>query len=150
MKHGSMSNAQAISGREDVSRFVIHLTRNDKMDFQNGSTARNNLCENHPEWNDSYRPATLPATVRGFDWIDAVDAATIPLAFDLRATRHREMVQEVGQRVSGNPRRTSPDAPWLLHMWMRRQRIVISVIATNTADGRHLRRLLKLPPSKTF
>jgi hypothetical protein len=85
-----------------------------------------------------------------FDWVDAVDAATIPLAFDLRATRHRETVQEVGQRVSGNPRRSSPDAPWLLHMWMRRQIIVISVIATNTADGRHLRRLLKLPPSKTF
>jgi hypothetical protein len=33
-----------------------------------------------------------------FDWIDIVDAATIPLAFDLRATRHRQMIEQVRQR----------------------------------------------------
>lgn len=30
-------------GREDLSRFVIHLTRNDKRDFSNGGTARENF-----------------------------------------------------------------------------------------------------------
>jgi hypothetical protein len=34
-----------------------------------------------------------------FDWIDIVDAAPIPLAFDLRATRHRQMIEQVRQRV---------------------------------------------------
>jgi hypothetical protein len=68
-------------------------------------------------------------------------------------------VSEKQQRAYQLPQATGIDALGkvglptqikLLHMWMRRQIIVISVIATNTADGRHLRRLLKLPPSKTF
>ena len=29
-----------------------------------------------------------------FDWIDIVDAAPIPLAFDPRAPRHRQMIEE--------------------------------------------------------
>jgi hypothetical protein len=32
-------------------------------------------------------------------WVDKVDAAPIPLAFDLRATRHRQMIEQVRQRV---------------------------------------------------
>ena len=28
-----------------------------------------------------------------FDWLDIVDAAPIPLAFDLRATPHRQMIE---------------------------------------------------------
>jgi hypothetical protein len=28
------------------------------------------------------------------DWVDIVDAAPIPLAFDLRATRHRQMIEQ--------------------------------------------------------
>ena len=42
--------------------------------------------------------AGLPAFVP-FNWIDIVDAAPIPLAFDLRATRHRQMIEQVRQRV---------------------------------------------------
>jgi hypothetical protein len=40
-----MSSADALAGREDVSRFVIHLTRNDKQDFSNGGSARNNFLK---------------------------------------------------------------------------------------------------------
>jgi hypothetical protein len=51
------------------------------------------------------RPVT--ATQRGYgclpfapvDWVSIVDAAPIPLAFDLRATRHRQMIEQVRQRV---------------------------------------------------
>ena len=32
-------------------------------------------------------------------WVDIVDSAPIPLAFDLRATRHRQMIEQVRQRV---------------------------------------------------
>jgi hypothetical protein len=31
------------------------------------------------------------------DWADIVDAATIPLAFDRLATRHRQMIEQGGQ-----------------------------------------------------
>jgi hypothetical protein len=40
-----MSSADALAGREDVSRFVIHLTRNDKQDFRNGGSARKNFLK---------------------------------------------------------------------------------------------------------
>jgi hypothetical protein len=40
-----MSRGTALDGREDVSRFVIHLTRNDKADFENGGTARGNFIK---------------------------------------------------------------------------------------------------------
>jgi hypothetical protein len=40
-----MNSAEAIAGREDVSRFVVHLTRNDKGDFTNGRSARNNFLD---------------------------------------------------------------------------------------------------------
>jgi hypothetical protein len=40
-----MSSADALAGREDVSRFVIHLTRNDKQDFSNGGSARKNFLK---------------------------------------------------------------------------------------------------------
>ncbi len=33
----------ATRGREDVSRFIVHLTRDDRKTFKNGSTARDNL-----------------------------------------------------------------------------------------------------------
>jgi len=33
----------ALSGREDVSRFMVHLTRNNKRDHDDGGTARENL-----------------------------------------------------------------------------------------------------------
>lgn len=38
-----MSREEALSGREDVSRFIIHLTRNDQNDFSDGATARHNF-----------------------------------------------------------------------------------------------------------
>jgi hypothetical protein len=38
-----MSREFAISGREDVSRFIVHLTRNDKGDFEDGAAARKNF-----------------------------------------------------------------------------------------------------------
>src|SRR5580704_12766957 len=40
-----MSSADALAGREDVSRFVIHLTRNDKQDFRDGGSARKNFVQ---------------------------------------------------------------------------------------------------------
>ncbi len=33
----------AVKGREDISRFVIHLTRDDTSDFSNGGSARENF-----------------------------------------------------------------------------------------------------------
>ena len=33
----------AIGNREDVSQFVVHLTRDDKKDFTNGDTTKRNL-----------------------------------------------------------------------------------------------------------
>jgi Histidine kinase-, DNA gyrase B-, and HSP90-like ATPase len=47
----------------------------------------------------SKRLARLPATVRAFDWVDIVYAAPIPLAFDLRATRRCQMIEQVRQWV---------------------------------------------------
>jgi hypothetical protein len=38
-----MSTDQAISGREDISRFIVHLTRDDRDDFSDGASARRNL-----------------------------------------------------------------------------------------------------------
>lgn len=38
-----MSKEQAVSGREDVSRFIVHLTRDDRDDFPDGASARTNL-----------------------------------------------------------------------------------------------------------
>ncbi len=40
-----MSNAKsnAIKGREDISRFVVHLTRDDTSDFTDGGTAEDNF-----------------------------------------------------------------------------------------------------------
>lgn len=38
-----MSREEAIAGREDVSQFIIHLTRNDKADFKDGGTAEQNF-----------------------------------------------------------------------------------------------------------
>ena len=38
-----MSKEIALSGREDVSRFMVHLTRDDRKDYKNGATARKNL-----------------------------------------------------------------------------------------------------------
>ena len=43
--------------------------------------------------------ACLPATVPAFDWVDIVHAAPIPLAFDLRATRRCQMIEQVRQWV---------------------------------------------------
>ena len=40
-----MSRSEAIAGREDVSRFVVHLTRNDRGDFSNGRSARDNFLD---------------------------------------------------------------------------------------------------------
>lgn len=40
-----MSREDAIAGREDVSRFIVHLTRNDKIDFTNGATAKENFLD---------------------------------------------------------------------------------------------------------
>jgi hypothetical protein len=38
-----MSREIALSGREDVSRFMVHLTRDDREDYPQGGTARANL-----------------------------------------------------------------------------------------------------------
>jgi hypothetical protein len=38
-----MSREIALSGREDVSRFMVHLTRDDRDDRDDGATARTNL-----------------------------------------------------------------------------------------------------------
>jgi hypothetical protein len=38
-----MSKAIALSGREDVSRFVVHLTRDDREQYSNGGSAKANL-----------------------------------------------------------------------------------------------------------
>ncbi|MGL4260589.1 MAG: abortive infection system antitoxin AbiGi family protein [Afipia sp.] len=38
-----MATHIALSGREDVSRFMVHLTRNNKRDYDDGGTARENL-----------------------------------------------------------------------------------------------------------
>lgn len=55
-----MSSAEAIAGREDVSRFVVHLTRNDKDDFSNGRTARSNFLRIMTERRiRSYQPHCL-------------------------------------------------------------------------------------------
>ena len=34
---------RAVEGRGDLSRFVIHLTRDDRNDFENGDTAEENF-----------------------------------------------------------------------------------------------------------
>jgi hypothetical protein len=39
----TMSREIALSGREDVSRFMVHLTRDDREDYSHGGTARANL-----------------------------------------------------------------------------------------------------------
>lgn len=39
-----MPTKEALRGREDVSRFLIHLTRDDRKDNKNGRTARRNLA----------------------------------------------------------------------------------------------------------
>lgn len=36
---------RAIEGRHDLSRFVVHLTRDDTADFENGQTARENFIK---------------------------------------------------------------------------------------------------------
>ena len=46
-----------------------------------------------------------------FDWIDIVDAAPIPLAFDLRATRHRQIIEQVRPRVANFGERRVIAAP---------------------------------------
>jgi hypothetical protein len=58
---------------------------------------------NHPVGRLTQRhvAASDPLSFERFDWIDKVDAAPIPLAFDFRAPRHRQMIQQVGQRVFG-------------------------------------------------
>jgi hypothetical protein len=38
-----MSTMIALSGREDVSRFMVHLTRDDRDDYSDGGSARSNL-----------------------------------------------------------------------------------------------------------
>jgi hypothetical protein len=45
MNGAHMQSTEAIAGREDVSRFVIHLTRNDKEDFSDGASARANFLK---------------------------------------------------------------------------------------------------------
>lgn len=40
-----MTISHALSGREDVSRFIVHLTRNDTDDFSDGASARKNLFD---------------------------------------------------------------------------------------------------------
>jgi hypothetical protein len=40
-----MSTTIALSGREDVSRFMVHLTRDDRRDYSNGGSARRNLSD---------------------------------------------------------------------------------------------------------
>ena len=37
------AKARAVKGRNDVSRFVIHLTRDDRADFEDGATASDNF-----------------------------------------------------------------------------------------------------------
>ncbi len=39
----SKAKDKAIVGREDISRFVVHLTRNDTNDFSDGGTAAENF-----------------------------------------------------------------------------------------------------------
>jgi hypothetical protein len=39
----SMTMDVALSGREDVSRFMVHLTRDDRDDYSDGASARANL-----------------------------------------------------------------------------------------------------------
>jgi hypothetical protein len=53
------------------------------------------------------------------DWADIVDAATIPLAFDLLATRHRQMIEQGGQGsfVTTTRARRADDLPRAL--WSR-------------------------------
>ena len=38
-----MKSAHAIKGRDDISRFVVHLTRDDSKSFTNGGSARKNF-----------------------------------------------------------------------------------------------------------
>ena len=38
-----MSKTIALSGREDVSRFMVHLTRDDRDDYSDGGSAKSNL-----------------------------------------------------------------------------------------------------------
>lgn len=77
---GNQSALKAKSNREDISRFVIHLTRDDRESFSNGSTARENFisimkskkiiassahCLHHkqlPEDNDVYKTACFTET----------------------------------------------------------------------------------------
>ncbi|MFG1270943.1 hypothetical protein [Xanthobacter flavus] len=40
-----MSKEIAIAGRKDISRFIVHLTRDDTNDFSNGANARRNLIK---------------------------------------------------------------------------------------------------------
>lgn len=39
------STTKAISGRNDLSKFMIHLTRDDTKDFENGQSAFDNFCQ---------------------------------------------------------------------------------------------------------
>jgi hypothetical protein len=39
----SVDKTNVTEDREDISRFVVHLTRNDRTDFENGSTAAQNF-----------------------------------------------------------------------------------------------------------
>jgi hypothetical protein len=43
MIEAGMTKEDAIAGREDVSRFMVHLTRDDSNDHHGGKTARKNL-----------------------------------------------------------------------------------------------------------
>jgi hypothetical protein len=57
-------------------------------------------CDLADHWK-RHAAASDPLSFERFDWIDIVDAAPIPLAFDFRAPRQRQMIQQVRQRVFG-------------------------------------------------
>ena len=57
----AVDRSNVTEGREDYSRFVVHLTRTDKADFTNGSTARDNFVSIGQGKSDSSVQTSLPS-----------------------------------------------------------------------------------------